>query len=270
MRSPTLLLMRMNAADTRASRAMADCTALAVVCRSPITAEIETFINEVSTTSTNIAMASRIASRRSPAVSALVSWSGFVLMPSHRCRASGCRVADHAAEADVGRRRVDLLALSRRRSIAQAVVRRAQVRASLDDSSGDLLGRIHVARWRTAPVGGGLVVARGEGIDRPFPDVAGDIEQSVAVRRERPDRRRPLEAVECQVLPRELALPGVRPPPAVRSLVVVAPREDRTVEPAARRELPFGFGGQLLARPGRVGLGVLERDMDDGMAISTG
>ena len=57
MRSPTLLLMRMNAADTSASSAIADCTPLAVVSRSCTTAEIDTFINDVSTTSTNIAIA---------------------------------------------------------------------------------------------------------------------------------------------------------------------------------------------------------------------
>src|SRR6478609_5666385 len=54
----------MNAADTNASNAIADCTPLTVVSRSCTTAAIDTFINEVSTTSTNIAIASRIANRR--------------------------------------------------------------------------------------------------------------------------------------------------------------------------------------------------------------
>ena len=62
MRSPIFELIKMNAADTSASRAMADCTPLAVVCKSWTTAEIDTFISEVSTTRTNIAMASRSAS----------------------------------------------------------------------------------------------------------------------------------------------------------------------------------------------------------------
>ena len=56
----------MNAAETSASRAMADCTPLAVVSRSVMTAEIDTFINDVSTTRTNIAIASRTISRRLP------------------------------------------------------------------------------------------------------------------------------------------------------------------------------------------------------------
>ena len=67
MRSPTLLPIRMNAADTSASSAIADCTPLTVVSRSWTTAEIDTFISDVSTTSTNIAIASRMASRGLPA-----------------------------------------------------------------------------------------------------------------------------------------------------------------------------------------------------------
>ena len=63
MRSPILLPMRMNAAETRASSAIADCTPLTVVPRSCTTAEIDTFISDVSTTSTNIAIASRMARR---------------------------------------------------------------------------------------------------------------------------------------------------------------------------------------------------------------
>ena len=72
MRSPTLLPMRMNAADTSASRAIADWTPLTVVPRSWTTAEIETFMSDVSTTRTNIAMASSRARRVSP----VCSWSG--------------------------------------------------------------------------------------------------------------------------------------------------------------------------------------------------
>ena len=68
-RSPTLLLIRMNAAETRASSAIALCTALTVVSRSLTTAEIDTFISDVSTTSTNIAAASRSDSRGFPASS---------------------------------------------------------------------------------------------------------------------------------------------------------------------------------------------------------
>src|SRR3954453_10635894 len=53
----------MNAADTSASSAIAPCTLLTVVSRSSTTLEIDTFISEVSTTSTNIAIASSSARR---------------------------------------------------------------------------------------------------------------------------------------------------------------------------------------------------------------
>jgi len=65
-RSPTLLLMRMNAADTSASIATADWTPLTVVSRSWTTAEIDTFMNDVSITNTNIAAARRMPCRGTP------------------------------------------------------------------------------------------------------------------------------------------------------------------------------------------------------------
>ena len=77
IRSPTLLPIRMKAAETSASSAIADCTPLTVVSRSRTTAEIETFISDVSTTSTNIAIASRIMSRRLPE-----DVSGAAVVPS--------------------------------------------------------------------------------------------------------------------------------------------------------------------------------------------
>src|SRR4051794_12380535 len=61
MRSATLLLIRMKAAETSASSAIADWTPLTVVSRSSTTAEIETFMSDVSTTRTNIAAASSAA-----------------------------------------------------------------------------------------------------------------------------------------------------------------------------------------------------------------
>ena len=59
----------MNAAETRASSAIAVWTALTVVSRSLTTAEIDTFISDVSTTSTNIAAASTSDSLGFPASS---------------------------------------------------------------------------------------------------------------------------------------------------------------------------------------------------------
>ena len=62
----------MKAADTSASSAIADWTPLTVVSTSSTTAEIDTFISDVSTTSTNIAIASRMASRGVPPESVTV------------------------------------------------------------------------------------------------------------------------------------------------------------------------------------------------------
>ena len=81
-RSPSLLLIRMNAAETRASSAIALWTELTVVSRSLTTAAIDTFISDVSTTSTNIAAASTSDSRVVPAL-------GGTSCPNHRARPYG-------------------------------------------------------------------------------------------------------------------------------------------------------------------------------------
>src|SRR3954465_6666842 len=65
-RSPSLLPIRMNAAETSASSAPAACPPLAVVSRSRTTAEMDTFISEVSMTNTNIAIASSTPRRGVP------------------------------------------------------------------------------------------------------------------------------------------------------------------------------------------------------------
>ena len=84
IRSPTLLPIRMKAAETSASSAIADCTPLTVVSRSRTTALIDTFISDVSTTSTNMAIASRTASLvlTGDRVGCVVS------LVAHRCTAS--------------------------------------------------------------------------------------------------------------------------------------------------------------------------------------
>src|SRR4051812_28034681 len=90
-----------------------------------------------------------------------------------------------------------------------------------------------------------------EPVRRPLPDVAGHPVQAVPVRGERTDRRGALEAIEAEVLPRELALPGVGPVPTLRRQFV-PPRVDGALEATARRVLPLGLRRQLLARPRRV------------------
>src|SRR5206468_5659396 len=97
----------------------------------------------------------------------------------------------------------------------------------------------------------GLVLL-GVPVCRPLPDVADHVANAVAVRRECRDRRGTLIAIIVPVLPRKLALPGI-------GLVLAAGREFvapgifGAIEPASRGEFPFGFGGQILAGPMRVG-----------------
>ncbi len=74
----------MNAAETRASSAIADCTPLAVVSRSVTTAEIDTFIKDVSTTSTNMAAANSSISRRLPDADSLLACGPVVMSASRR------------------------------------------------------------------------------------------------------------------------------------------------------------------------------------------
>src|SRR5689334_5652805 len=77
----------------------------------------------------------------------------------------------------------------------------------------------------------------------PLPDVADDVVETVAVGRERADRRRAREAVRAQVLPWELALPGVGHH-ATAGREVVAPGEAPALEAAAGGALPLRLRGQ--------------------------
>ena len=76
----------MNAAETSASSAIALCTALTVVSRSLTTAAIDTFISDVSTTSTNMAAASTSESRVLPA------GAGGASMPANVRRGPSARI----------------------------------------------------------------------------------------------------------------------------------------------------------------------------------
>src|SRR5215218_9853736 len=102
--------------------------------------------------------------------------------------------------------------MARSRPIASAVVRRAQVRAALDDLARDpdvCRGRVVAAvlapaAWVLRDAAGfrrvTLVLLRVP-VGRPFPDIADHIVDTMTVRRERGDRRGPLEAVAVRVLP---------------------------------------------------------------------
>src|SRR5215211_5453319 len=182
-----------------------------------------------------------------------------------------------AAEAEVTCRCVDLLGMARRRPIASAIVRRAEMRAALDDLAVDAdVRRGRVVAAVLAPAARVLRDAAGfrrvtlvllrVPVGCPFPDIADHVVDAMTVRRERGDWGGPLEAVAVRVLPRKLALPGVGHVPAVRRQLV-APCVVGAVEAAARRKLPFGFARELLAGPLRVGKRVAEGDMHDGMVV---
>ena len=177
----------------------------------------------------------------------------------------------------MARGRVDRLRMTRGRPVAAAVVRRAKVRAAFDDLARNpdlrlvrVVARGLGAAARVLRNAAGLrrvgFVLRRIEIGGPFPDIADHVVDAVAVRRKCGHRRSALEAVLVVVLVRKLALPGVRHVLAARR-ELVAPREFRAVEPAARGELPLGFGRQFLAGPLRVSLRIGEGHMHDRMIV---
>ena len=107
----------MKAADTSASSAMADWTPLTVVSRSSTTAEIDTFITEVSTTRTNMAAASSKDSRwlRFACLGSLVFVVSLIsARPFRRFSAANPRglVSAGPTSSDEGGRRLSRLSLS--------------------------------------------------------------------------------------------------------------------------------------------------------------
>src|SRR5262245_55654811 len=171
------------------------------------------------------------------------------------------------------RPRVNLLRNARGRPVAQTIIRRAQVRAALQDLPRNAYLRRPQVNARF-PLSASRVKARAAGVGykavllipvgRPLPDITGHVVQSVAVRRERTDWRRALITVGQQVHDRKFALPGIGHHLAVRR-ELVSPGVDSAFEPSARGELPLGFGRQFLACPSRIGFGVLKCDMRDRM-----
>ena len=82
----------------------------------------------------------------------------------------------------------------------------------------------------------------------PLPDVAGHVVEAVAVGRKRADRRRPLVAVLEQVLPGELALPGVGHRLAARR-ELVAPGDTRRRRGRRARRTPIRPRSAAPCRP---------------------
>ena len=157
-----------------------------------------------------------------------------------------------------------------------AVVRRAEMRAALDDFPGNddvRLPRVHAgALVAAAGISGNAACLRGlvrmpwgVPVARPLPDVSRHVDQAVAVGRERADRRCAFIPVGLDVLPWELALPEVRHRTPARHQLS-APGVLGPFEPSARRHLPLGFGRERCARPHGVRLGVSVGDVHHRMA----
>src|SRR5215211_5260833 len=139
-----------------------------------------------------------------------LQWAGRLLRGS---------AANDAAKPYVARTGIDRVGRACRWSVAPAVVRRAQERTALDHLARDGdVGHLRIVALLPCPTAGIDAAATVTfrlvmipiPVSSPLPDVARHVEQPVAVGRERPDRRCPLELVGPQVLDGELALPGVR------------------------------------------------------------
>src|SRR5215470_8171745 len=185
--------------------------------------------------------------------------------------------AQDAAEAEMAGGAVLRLALPGGGPVAQAVVGCAQVRAALDDHTPEPDATVRAGlpgpgRARPGSTGRAASalrlspVPRREVVAGPFPDVAGHVVEPVAVRGERAHRRGALVAVGEQVLPGELTLPGVGHHDPIRR-ELIAPGVGRAVQAAPGRVLPLRLGGQFLAGPRGVRLGVFVGDVGHRMAL---
>src|SRR5215469_769713 len=178
---------------------------------------------------------------------------------------------DDAAKADMAHRGVDRLCVAGCRAIPPAVIRRAEMRAALQYLARDrdfrlsgIKARLAYAAARVLRDAAGFervgLVPRGVPVVGPFPDIADHVDEAVAVRREGADRRGTLVPVACQVFERKHPLPSIRHGLAAGG-ELIPPGVLRRVQPAPRREFPFGLGWQLLAGPCRIGLGVAIGDV---------
>src|SRR6266568_9661441 len=152
-------------------------------------------------------------------------------------------IPPHAAKSEMACGCIDRFGMPRCRSIAAAIVRRAQMRAALDHLAGDrhvgLAGIVATLLAPPARVLGNAARLRRIGlmpgcvpVRRPFPDIADHVVQAVAVGREGFHRRGALVAILIEILEWKFALPGVgHMRTAGREFV--APCELGTIEPAA-------------------------------------
>src|SRR5436853_5685077 len=135
--------------------------------------------------------------------SGIGSWersTSSLIVVSSRSAVAGTVIANDAAEPNVGGRSRHRLGLACGRSVAEAIIGRAKVRAALDDPPRDagaravpavtLHGRLDARVVRhPARLGGVIGVARGEEVRRPLPDVSRHVVEAEPVCRETLDRR---------------------------------------------------------------------------------
>lgn len=185
--------------------------------------------------------------------------------------------SNNAPKAEVACRCIHRLGVARRRTVAAAVVWRAEMRAAFYDFAWyfdfrlkRIVTRLLLAAarvvWDTARLLLVGLVSRCVPVGRPLPDVANHVIDAIAVRRKGEHRGSADEAVVAAVLVREIPLPRVGAmPSAGRKLV--APGEVGAVKAAARRVFPLGLGWQIPSRPFRVGERVSESDVHNGMIV---
>src|SRR5215475_15200735 len=125
-----------------------------------------------------------------------------------------------ASESDVAGRGVDGLRMTRGRPIAAAIIGRAKMRAAFEHFAGNLDLRltrvVAVGRRAAARILGNTARLRRVGGMRgripvacPFPNIADQVIEAVAIRWECSRRRGSLKTIGAKILPREFALPSV-------------------------------------------------------------
>src|ERR1700761_909866 len=144
--------------------------------------------------------------------------------------------------------RIDRLGMTRRGAVAAAIIRRAEVRPTLEYLAGypDIrkarivaavlaaAARIFGNAARLRRIG---FVLRRVPVRGPFPDIADHVVKAVAVRSKGFHRRGAVVSVEMKVVQRKIALPGVGHMYAT-GRKLVAPSELRAIKASARRKFP--------------------------------
>src|SRR5262249_20924749 len=131
-------------------------------------------------------------------------------------------------------------------AIALAEVRAADPGPAADDAltPGRRAARIEMGACPVVPLA--------KPVGAPLPDITRDVIEAVAVRRKPADRGSAAVAVFARVARGKRALPDVGHVPAAGA-EFVTPRIDLPGQSAARGVLEFGFRGQTLVRPFRIG-----------------